>query len=131
MAGGVEIDYAQITSTFSNTNTSMGNVTGLAAEGTTSGIVDVWFRTDAFTTPGTFGAKICLMEDGVDICTMAYSTSTAGLPVCTFIRRNPTAGFHTWQIRAVTITAGTYSILAGLGSGGANSPAAIQVLTVD
>lgn len=80
-------------------------------------------------TPGANSIKFVLYQDGVDIGLFGqvYNTGSEALDPVTLVRRIiPTAGVHTFSVRAF-VSAGTGSVSAGVGTAGNFLPGYIWV----
>ena len=129
---GTELGYAEITSSFSTTSTSFVDVTGLTTTVTVGArpILVVLF-TNGFSGPGTYGASVILKEDSTELGAIMTTLQTAAHPGMGMRRLAPSAGSHTYLIRAKSVSAGTTTIAAGTGaSNSTNMPAYIQVLEI-
>jgi hypothetical protein len=131
---GVELGYAEITSNFAGTSTSLADVTGLSVTVSVGARpIIVRFQSNGVTeSAGTFGGGVYLDQDGSSLGTMGiWVSQTTFAPAICERRLNPSAGSHTYKIRYKQGTAGTLTIVAGLGNAeGTNGPAFIQVVEV-
>lgn len=125
---GIELGYAQITSTFSTTSTTATDVTGLTTTVTVgTRPVKVIFAAAAIYNGTANGAVAIEIVEGTTILAATSLVSNpAGLrvPCHREVRLAPTAGSHTYKIRAYCVS-GTANIQAA-----ADNPVFIQVIEV-
>jgi hypothetical protein len=125
--GGRELGYAEVTSNITVTATTATDITGLSATVTT-GSRPVMFKFHANNMENNTlngGLAVTLYEDGVAIGAVTVISNVAGTryPVgCREIRRNPSAGSHTYKA-AAQVVSGTGTIRAA-----SNDPVAVQVV---
>lgn len=134
---GAELDYAQITSAVSPTATSEATanvvVTGnpVTYDGSTPVMIE--FVADQ-ARPSSAGAgrdlQIFLYDGSSSIGFLGYmnvpATGAMPVPICCRRRLTPSAGEHTYSVRAA-VSAGTGLISAGAGGAGAEQPAYLRI----
>lgn len=126
-AGGVELGYAQITSTATQTGAGGSDVAGLSVAVTvgTRPIV-VEFGCDGLVnTSGSGIAQAFIKEGSTNLTAATVSLTTIGMAVCRRVRLTPSAGSHTYKITLVQVVTGNSQITAS-----AIDPAYIHVLEV-
>jgi hypothetical protein len=128
--GGRELGYAEITTVFSGTSgsTTPQVVTGLSTSVTVaSRPIYISFSCTALENSSTGGGIVTIREDTVAIGTSVFTISVAGQKIPgggRRIRRNPSAGSHTYDITFSCATAaGIPKINAS-----ATDPASLQVV---
>lgn len=134
---GGELDYVQITSAVNPTATSEATantvVTGSAIAYDGSTVVLIEFFTEGAITPAVNGAYmfIVLYDGSSSIGLWGYCQNLTGaasfaMPVLLQRRLTPSAGTHTYSVRAFC-SSGTGSIAAGAGGAATNMPAFIRI----
>ena len=134
--GATELDYAEFTTAVSPTATTEATantvVTGSAVAYDCSTPVWVEFFTESSRTDPTAGANLtlCLYDGGSSIGRLGAVTAPAsgddGKPVTLKRRLTPSAGSHTYSIRAY-VSAGTAYVGAGAGGVGNYVPGYIRI----
>jgi hypothetical protein len=126
---GTELEYQQITSDASFTGTSSGaasaiiNGTAITYTGTYP-IIFEFFSPSINPGAGNFSLGL---YDGSTLV-MAMIGTNATVPAYHFRTRfTPSAGSHTYQVKAWTASGGTGTVNAGTGTGGADAPAFIRI----
>lgn len=126
-AGGVELGYAKITSTFTQTGVGSGDVTGLSISvtvGTRPIIVE--FGCDGLVNSSASGIAQVNIQEGATILSGAtVSLTTVGQVICRRVRLTPSAGSHTYKIALGQVTAGNSQIVCS-----ATDPAYIQAIEI-
>ncbi len=131
VGGGIELGYQTNGTTFTTTSTAATgvDVTALSVSVVVgSRPIDVHVRADAISATGI--GILFLNEDGTNIGVIAGVTGGDAFPLSAWRRLQPSAGSHTYKIRARNQGAGTVTITADAGTANLNSPMAIQVLEV-
>lgn len=129
---GIELGYAQRTSDFTTTSTSLVDVTGL----TTSVVVatrPIVVRFEAVLGSSVSGGigSISLFEDGTQIATIPYAQNGgAQARVARAVRRAPSAGSHTYKAQATVTPFGSGTLTVYGDSGSPVGPSSIQVVEV-
>lgn len=137
---GTELGYDQITGTVSVTATSAATATSIIA-GTAHSFdgspVLLEFYAPGVSSPSVAGDStwVLLFEGSTQIAQIAQvqtpSAASMGVTVKAGIRFTPSAGSHTYSIKAwATVTTGTPRVFAGSGSGGAAAPAYMRFTKV-
>jgi len=128
--GAGELAYAQITANVSVTATveatadSVVAAPALTFDGTTPVLIE--FCASA-VVPGGGSVTLLLYQDGTSLGFLAWVTAaSAYIPVFARRRITPTAGNHTYSIKAIT-SGGTGLVMAGNGTAGNYSPAHIRI----
>lgn len=133
MAGGVEIAYAEITSTFTTTSTSLVDVTGLTVTITRSAgsrPIVVKFGCAAANCTAASTGGVYLNDNGTDLGNLCGGGSVYA-PWFGARRLSPSTGQHIYKLRAKNVSAGTLTLIAGAGtSATVNMPAFIQVIEI-
>jgi hypothetical protein len=139
---GFEINYTQITSSASITDTSEATATALISPGAITfdgGIVLVEFFTVLLACPtaaATNTSTVTLFEGSTQITRLATAkgivTGAVNTPtVLAHYRFTPSSGSHTYKVCGfATSTTGTPAITAGAGGTGANPPAYVRFTKV-
>lgn len=141
---GYEIAYGQITSTVNITGLTSGTSTNVVGPGAATfdggPVMCEFFCPRAHPPNGSLGDTLNLgLYEGSTliavICNVVTSNSAGGvggdIPVLARFRFTPSAGSHTYAIRAwVPDTTGTPTIQAGTGTAGAASPAYVRFTKV-
>ncbi len=134
VGGGIELGYQTNGTAFTTTSTAASGVDVTAMSVTVvvgSRPIVVKVRADAWRSTAGFGGVLFLNEDGANIGAIAaVINGTDYVPLYGERRLQPSAGSHTYKIRATSASAGTVAIVAGAGTANLNSPMAIQVLEV-
>jgi hypothetical protein len=134
---GFEIGYDQITSTVNVVNTTEGTATTIitaTAYTFDGGPVIATFYTTCIILPSTANGNVTVMlnEGGTILSHLAYAqagsaAASFGYPCMASYRFTPSAGSHTYSVRAfASTTTGTPNISAGVGGSGANAPAGLR-----
>ncbi len=128
---GIELGYQTNGTTFTTSSTTANgiDVTSMSisvAVGARPIVVKV--RADGWSATG-IGALL-LNQDGTNIGLIAAITGGDTVPLNEERRLQPSAGPHTYSLRAKNVGAGTVTITADAGTANLNSPMAIQVVEV-
>lgn len=124
---GIELGYAQITSTITTTSASFVDATGLSVDVTVGARpVKVVFDARSLSSSTTAGVTVAILEDGVQLATQEFTSPAANnkAPFHREVRSAPSAGSHTYKIQWLT-SSGTASMFAG-----ASSPTFIEVIEI-
>ncbi len=134
-AGGVELGYADITADATTTSGSFVDVSGLSVT-VTKGSRPIVIKfscggVESTNNPGL--GQIRIVEDGTSVGVLNWYLAAANTPNSSpmrEVRRNPSAGSHTYKIQftRTAFGAGTFKIKADSGAG--FGPASIQVVEV-
>lgn len=126
-AGGIELGYAQITSTFTQTGAGSSDVTGLSTTVTvgTRPILVKFGCGGLANSSASGGTQMLIKESSTTLTAATIVFSTVGQPVFREVRLTPSAGSHTYKITLVQTVTGNSSITAA-----ATDPAYIQVIEV-
>lgn len=126
-AGGVELGYAQITSTATQTGVGSGDVASLTTTVTvgTRPIV-VEFGCDGLVNSSGSGIATAQIKESTTILAQAtVSLTTIGMVICRRVRLAPSAGSHTYKINLAQVITGNSQIICS-----ATDPAYIAVFEV-
>lgn len=138
--GTSEVDYVEFTSNVNVTATTEATansiVTGssVAFDGSTAYLIE-FFAPGARPDNGAVSRilNLYLYEDGASIGRIAFMTDAASgnniAPLLGFRRRTPSAGSHTYSVRAA-VDAGTGVVAAGAGGSTATVPGFIRIAKV-
>lgn len=136
MGDNIELGYAEITTDFTSTTqyTAAGvgaDITGLSVTVTASArplLITVW-SPRVYQANATQGVIVGIEEDNVEVAIGRWdqhATTQEGVPLVVRVRRNPSAGSHTYK--ATLASFGGSGISTFTASAGA--PAHIQVVEV-
>ena len=131
LVSGFEYAYSEITSNASITATTSGTantvVTAAAVtfDGSTAVMVEFWAVACKI---GTSEIKIELFDGSTSLGLLVNNSTggTSGVPTVGHRRLTPTAGTHTYSIRAY-VDGGTGTVYAGAGGATTNLPAFIRI----
>jgi hypothetical protein len=128
-AGGIELGYAEITTTFQQTGAGNSDITGLSVT------VDVGDRPIVIKANGTFGSSsagavtyVKIMEGSTVLARAIISLSAVAQGLSREVRLTPSAGSHTYKLNLEQVVGGNGSVFADTGT--AYGPASIQVIEV-
>lgn len=128
---GIELGYAEITSSFTQTGAGTSDVTGLSTTVTVASrpvVIHVWGSN--FHNTNDAGITICRLQEGSTILASSYANFSANTLVPLNIRRRlaPSAGSHTYKVVLSQFVSGNSVVEAD--SGTTYGPAFIHVTEV-
>ena len=126
-AGGVELGYAERTSTFTQTGIGSSDVTSLTTTVTVgTRPILVKFGCGGLANSSASGiVQVFIKEGSTTLTTATISLSTVGQAVFREVRLTPSAGSHTYKITLSQAVTGNSSITAS-----STDPSYIQVIEV-
>lgn len=132
MSEGIELGHTEITTDATRAATSYADVAGLSVT-VTVGARPIAIEFDcaaALNSSANGGIVVGVLEDGVMIGTVQtfFADANSTAPLHRRLRRNPSAGAHTYKIQLKTSFAGTATLRAD--SGSAYGPTSLSVVEV-
>jgi hypothetical protein len=136
---GAELAYSEITSnvvvsatTSGTANTVVGPTVSIGFDGSTAVVIE-FFTAQLAVAVAQTSLVIELFEDATDLCLLSFQVVDPNLGVGAVrpaLRKTPSAGSHTYTIKAWRGGSNNISIGAGAGTGGALAPAFIRIVRV-